>query len=388
MNVPSLLTLRIPAFEAAIRKAANPQLANRPVVIVSSLKPLGRVVASCPIAHAAGINPEMHYSAARDLCPDAAFFTPDRLLAEQALAALLSHALRYSPLVEPAGNGKVILDIGGTDRLWGSGRELAQRACHDLQTSQNLPATAGLAPHRPWSLLASRIAEEDGGPFHQVDSADAGAFLDRVPVLWIDGISPATRTRLLELNIRHVGQLRPFPRAELLEQFGRRCGTTLWEVLNPGEWRPGGGGNTEGETLRVEAVLGEASVSPEKLRIVLRGLTEELGTELRKRKAGAGRLRLTLFHADGGMQSVAGKTGGYIQDEGCLFTLGEGLLAKAFRRRVRVGRMWLTGERLADPERQGVLFGKETRTVLPGVLDGIRGKFGPGAVVTGVFLAE
>ena len=105
MDAPTLLTLRVPAFEAAIRKAVDPALAGRPVAVVTSFKPLGRVLAACPSALAAGIAEEMHYPEARNLCPDAAFFTPDRRLAERALAAFKAGEIRALVATDIAARG-------------------------------------------------------------------------------------------------------------------------------------------------------------------------------------------------------------------------------------------------------------------------------------------
>ena len=95
MDTATLLTLRIPAFEAAIRKAADPSLGSLPVAVVTSFRPLGRVMAACPDARSAGIEEEMHYATARQVCPDAAFFVPDRQLAEQTFRSVWRLALEY-----------------------------------------------------------------------------------------------------------------------------------------------------------------------------------------------------------------------------------------------------------------------------------------------------
>ncbi len=360
MDAATLLTLRIPDFEAAIRKSVDPLLATRPVVILTSFKPLGRVLAACPLARENGIAPDMHYPAARACCPDATFLLPDRRLARRAMRSLLNRAFALSPLVEPAGNGRVLLDTRGTERLWGDGCAVAEKLLSVCQERYKLPATAGLAVHRPWSMLASRAAGETG--LCHIPPGGETTFLDHVPTEWIDNITPRTRTRLLELNIVSVGQLHQFGREEIVRQFGPQCGETLWRILHPHPWDKIGCAagqivaDITDDAVRVEAALAEATVEEEKLHLVARSLALQAAATLRARELGAARLSLTLFHADGAIKTAEGRTGGYVQDENALSALAQRLLDRVFSRRVRAVRIWLSAEKLAPPERQGILF--------------------------------
>lgn len=358
MEAATLLTLRIPAFEAAIRKAIEPRLTTRPVVVVTSFKPLGRVLAACPDASSAGISEEMQYPAARGICPDAAFFVPDRQLAEQALRAVWKRAHAYSPQVEAAGGGYILLDTRGTEKLWGDGLRVAEKAQRDIHEHLRLPLAAGLAARRPWSLLASRAVGDHG--IQQVSPGSERDFLDRVPVAWIDGITARTRTRLMEMNIHMAGQLRQFSREHIVRQFGFACGDVLWGVLHPQAWPIGLAGrdsiDVTDDAIRVEAFLPEASAELGKARLAVRTLAGQAAVVLRDRNVGAARLRLTLLHADGIMKNAFTSTGGFIQDEAVLTDIAWGLLNRIFQRRVRISRFWLAAERLAFPERQGILF--------------------------------
>ena len=360
IHTATLLTLRVPAFEAAIRKAVDLRLASRPVIVVTAFKPLGRVLAACPAAQAHGVVEDMHFPAARICCPDAAFHLPDRRLAEDAMRGILKEAGKYSPLVEPAGGGRVVLDIKGTERLWGDNFAVADSLRHAVQATCRLPAAAGLAVRRPWSLLASRAAGEDG--VCHIPPGEEDDFLNQVPVAWVDGLTPQTRTLLTEMNIRSLGQIRHCGRLELGRQFGRSSGDTLWNVLHPSEWdsvsflADDALLDMAANRIRIEAALAEASVEREKMRLVVRDLAARAATALRSKRLGAARLRLTLLHADGALKTAGGRTGGFIQHEAALQRVAEGLLARVFVRRVQVIRLWLDAEKLATPERQGTLF--------------------------------
>lgn len=397
MNSATLLALRIPAFEAAIRKAANPGLARRPVVVATSFKTLGRVVSACPMAHAAGIDPDMPYPTARTLCPEAAFFVPDQDLAAQMRDELLKRSQAYSPLVEPAGSGCVLLDTRGTERLWGDSRHVAELLQADIRARLRLPAAAGLSTRRPWSLLASRAAG-DAGLCH-IAPGDEDGFLEHTPVVWIDGITPRTRARLLEMNIRTAGQLRQFGREHILRQFGRSCGEILWEVIHPEPWSISAAATRKAATdnddaIRTEAALAEAAVAEETLRLVVRDLAGRIAADLRRRDQGAARLRMTLLHADGAFKTAEARTGGFVQDERLLTETAMALLKQVFARRVRATRLWLAAEKLAAPERQSLLFPDPSPVAIPtrqtekllSAMDGIRKRYGETSVQAAAML--
>lgn len=399
MESATLLALRIPAFEAAIRKAADSRLASRPVAVVTSLRSRGRVLAACPTARDAGVAEEMYYPAAKLACPDAVFLMPDRSLAEQAFQALWRLAATYSPHIEAAGNGCVLLDTRGTQKLWGEGMRVAERARRDVFARLRLPAAVGLAAHRPWSLLASRAAGDRG--IREIPPGSEDGFLDHVPVAWIDGITAKTRTRLMEMNIRMAGQLRQFGREHIARQFGSGCGDVLWNVLHPQSWRVGGAGpesvDAADDAIRAEAFLAEATVEEEKTWLTADALVGRVAAVLRRRDLGAARLRLTLLHVDGVVKSAFSPTGGYIQDETALLGVARRLLRRVFTRRVCLSRLWLAAEKLAEPARQKVLFpeaetgglsatsrpDRKKEAALLHTLDCIRARYGEDTVVSG-----
>ncbi len=259
----TLIALRIPAFEAVIHKAVEPRLRSRPVAVVTSFRSMGRVLTVCPVAGAEGLAEEMTYPEARARCPEAVFFTPDKELGARALTKLMERAQAFSPLVESAGGGRVLLDARGTERLWGGAGRAAELVSADITTRLRLPVAAGVATRRPWSLLASRAAGEDG--VYHVEPGTEDAFLGNVPVAWVDGVSAKTHARLVEMNVHSVGQLRQFARGEIHRQFGRADGDALWNALHPHPWEVGiaiAGPATSivEDAVRVEAALSEATV--------------------------------------------------------------------------------------------------------------------------------
>ncbi len=132
--------------------------------------------------------------------------------------------------------------------------------------------------------------------------------------------------------------------------------------------------------------------------LVARTLAGQAAATLRARDLGAAHLRLALLHADGMVKTAHSRTGGFIQDETALLAIAEHLLGKIFRRRVRVSRLWLSAEKLAEPQRQGVLFPPEPVAQPPavepqkakrllGILDRIHSRYGEKMLCAGSVLA-
>ncbi len=390
---PTLLYLRIPQFEAAVLQAVQPGLRTRPVLVVSSFRALGRVLAASPEARQSGVEEGMTLRLARERCPEGRWFTPDPELEERALQAVFAAAANYSPLVERAGRGSLLLDTAGLERLFGRGVDLAARLQREVRERYRLPNALGLARRRSWSALAERFAEPDG-IFALLPGLEAG-FIDLISPAWLEGIGPKTRERLLEMNLTRLGQLRQFDRSALLEVFGAP-GRVLADTLD--------GAESEGPVLAAEAsrrcreaggrieaaaVLAEETVAAEPLQVVVRTLAATAAGHLRARGLGAARLHLRLFYNDG--RSVTGqvKLSGFVQSETQLRDSAGQLLTRLHQRRVRLAKIWLRVERFAPPQSQAELFAPapvRQEAPLVSSLDRIRQRFGANTIGTGLDL--
>jgi len=126
-----------------------------------------------------------------------------------------------TPIVEPAGRGRVFLGMDGLDRLLGSPSNqvsLALRSLFRIFPPPLVAATrAGMAPGKFGAWVASASARS-GEPVI-IKEAELGSFLAHCPVNTLP-INPLIIQRLERLGLESLGDLKRLPEPSLISQFG------------------------------------------------------------------------------------------------------------------------------------------------------------------------
>jgi protein ImuB len=140
------------AVEAVLR--AEPELRSQSVAVLEGKPPLQRIFGLNEKARHAGLELGMTRLQA-DICPDLAFRCRSPLQESAAHTALLDCAQSFSPRVEDTASDTVVLDISGTEPLFGApaklARDLARRA-----SELGLEANVAVAANPDAAILAAR----------------------------------------------------------------------------------------------------------------------------------------------------------------------------------------------------------------------------------------
>jgi DNA polymerase-4/protein ImuB len=172
-------------------------------------------------AYEADVRPGQLVSQAVSLCPSLTLLEPDPAHYDAAMAAMLETLTELTPIVEPAGHGRVFLGMDGLERLFGSPRRQAERALHTLFRVFPPPLVAatraGMAPGKFGAWVAASAARS-GSPV-LVAEKELTSFLARCPVGALP-LDPLIIQRLERLGIATLQDLRRFPEPSLVAQFG------------------------------------------------------------------------------------------------------------------------------------------------------------------------
>ncbi|PLX83182.1 MAG: DNA polymerase IV [Desulfuromonas sp.] len=384
----SILHLSIPAFPVAVARVTEPALRQHPGAVAPAHSERALVQAVSTEARADGVREGMPVYRARRFCPALKLLPPDPALAGRAMKALVELTSAYTPLWEPGRTGRLYLDLTGTGRLLGPGRDAAARLEREIRDRLRLAGNVGVAANKLTSRIASDYLDKPG--VCDVLRGSEGNFIGPLPVSVLPGMGEA-RTRLLleELNLRRVEELARLSLAQLHLVFGpldllmqrRARGIDPSPVLPP---------------RRIPMVAEEALLPREEnddalLMAEVCRLAERCGFRLRERGLGAGQLSFTLHYADGvAVRRSATLPRPESTDAALLAAAGE-LFRRACERRVRVKSMRLACGRLAPAGRQLDLFGDHDTSpqekALQQALDELRGRYGMNAVRRGKSLA-
>jgi protein ImuB len=182
-----------------------------------------RAIAVSPAAQLQGVRPGMRRGGISIMAPEVHVFDRDLVRENDALRAVATALLQYTPLVAMAEHDTIVMDVGASLLLFGGARVLYRRILHDVHA---LGFTSSIAM-APTALGAWVLSRNGTGIRRIVKMASLVRRLDEMPLpllpparaflIWFDGI-----------GCRSLAELRRLPRPGLQ----RRCGRSLLDFLD------------------------------------------------------------------------------------------------------------------------------------------------------------
>lgn len=213
-----IIHLDMDAFYAAVEIRDNPALRGKPVVVGGN-RARGVVSSASYAAREYGVHSAQPIATAMRLCPPG-IFLPVRMARYKEVSGMIFHIFRlFTPLVEPLSIDEAFLDVTGTQRLFGSGLEIAGRIKQVVREKTGLTVSAGVAPSKFVAKIASDFQKPDG--LTLVEPEEVTGFLDPLPISCMWGVGEVTRKALGRLGVRTFKDLRMLPLSLLERRFGR-----------------------------------------------------------------------------------------------------------------------------------------------------------------------
>lgn len=266
----------------------------------------------CPLARAAGLRPGQALMQAQALLPQVEIHERDTAAEGQALGHLASCAYRYSPLLQIERPNALLLEIGGSLRLYGQASLPLLQALQSQLQALGFAAVAGLGRTPSAARLRAALAAEEVIPSAFVAQSGQASGrrpsippLDPLPVAALP--LPATLCAALQgSGIADLAALRGLPRAGLQRRFGSALVRFLDQLEGRSHetikaWRP-----PASHRARIE--LPAPTAQGEGLRFPLRRLVSDLCLALRARDACLQALNLDFeLERDGSEADHAGQ---------------------------------------------------------------------------------
>jgi DNA polymerase-4 len=278
------------AFYASVEQRDRPELKGLPVII-GGLGKRGVVSTASYEARRFGVHSAMPGAQARRLCPDGIFLA-GRMEAYSEASALIREAfLEFTDLVEPLSLDEAFLDVTGSVRLFGDGRQIAQALREQILSTTRLTVSVGVAASKFVAKVASDHEKPDG--LTVVPPGTEAEFLGALPVGRLWGAGKVTRDRMERLGLRTIADIQALSIESLVAHFGASAGRHYHALCRGHDERPvvvsGGPLSVSRETTFEEDVS-----SGERLRTVLLALSEDVGSRLRRKGLVGETVRLKL----------------------------------------------------------------------------------------------
>ena len=214
------------AFYASVAERDDPSLKGKAVVVGAGVR--GVVLSANYQARTFGIHAAMPVGKAQRLAPHAIFIAPDHTRYSEVSEHIMEIFHSYTPMVEPISLDEAFLDVTGAQRLLGSGREIAIAIRAQVEASEGITCSVGIAPSKFIAKLASGRCKPNG--ILEISADRILTFLHPLAVSAIWGVGPKTAQELEHLGLRTVADIANTPRATLMRALGEATGALLYEL--------------------------------------------------------------------------------------------------------------------------------------------------------------
>lgn len=205
------------AFFASVEVRDDPSLRGQPVLVGYPGK-RGVVAAASYEARRFGCHSAQPMAVALRKCPNARVVLPRHDRYVEVSNAAFEIFARFTPLVEGLSIDEAFLDLGGTERLHGPARKVAESIRAVVREELSLTCSVGIASCKFIAKIASDQNKPDG--LTEVALGTEQAFLDPLPIRKLWGVGPKTEEALRRYGIRTVGDIARLGQATLEREFG------------------------------------------------------------------------------------------------------------------------------------------------------------------------
>jgi DNA polymerase-4 len=353
------------AFFASVEEVLNPGLKGKPV-IVGGRNGRGVVTSASYEARKYGIHSAMPGFQAKKLCPGGVFLPNRRRVYGDFSDKVLAILERYSPEVHAVSIDEWLVDLTGTENLFGPTVKTAKEILDRIEKELGLSASGGLSTSRVAAKIAVTSVKPRG--FLYLPAGAEEAFLSPLPVGAVPGIGPKAQRELLQQGIKTIADLLKRP------QLRRR-------YLDLDE--PEREGHVHDHSIGNETTLERPLTKREKMEEVLWELVEEVGSRLRKQGLYARCITLKIRYSN--FRTITRSR--TLQSPTCfdreIFEVVRELLGKNLAHGAPVRLLGISTSRLLSSGWQESMFEVEKRLRWQKLYQGIdrlRGKYGEEAV--------
>ena len=282
------------SFFASVESALNPEYRVVPMAVCGSVEARhGIVLAKNEEAKRYGIKTAETVFSAKKKCPGLVIATPHYEEYEKYSKAVNDIYKQYTDAVEPFGIDESWLDVTRSERLFGSGVEIAERIRQEVKEKLGITVSIGVSFNKAFAKLGSDYKKPDA-----ITVIDENNFRDIVYPLPADTllyVGEKTKSVMNRLGIKTIGDIANSDLTLLRLHFGKMADVLHAYALGEDE------SPVLSEEMRAERksigngfTFKHDLVSIEEIKLGIEYLAEELGQKLRKSSMKAGAVQLSM----------------------------------------------------------------------------------------------
>ena len=288
-----ILHVDMDAFYASVAELDHPEYKGKALVVGAGAR--GVVLSANYEARKFGIRAAMPVGRAKRMAPHAIFIAPEHHRYSEISERVMAIFHSYTPLVEPISLDEAFLDVTGSQKLFGTGREIAAKIRKQVEKEEGITCSVGLAQSKFIAKLASQHCKPNG--MLEIKSDRILEFLHPLPVRAIWGVGPKTAESLERLGLHTVSDIAHTPRATLIRALGESTGASLYELAWGRDYRDVVPDEPE-KSIGNEETFSEDLDNPEEILREFLRMTEKATARLRERSLFAKTISIKIKFAD------------------------------------------------------------------------------------------
>ena len=288
-----ILHVDMDAFYASVAELDHPEYKGKALVVGAGAR--GVVLSANYEARKFGIRAAMPVGRAKRMAPHAIFIAPEHHRYSEISERVMAIFYSYTPLVEPISLDEAFLDVTGSQKLFGTGREIAAKIREQVEKEEGITCSVGLAQSKFIAKLASQHCKPNG--MLEIKADRILEFLHPLPVRAIWGVGPKTAESLERLGLHTVSDIAHTPRATLIRALGEATGASLYELAWGRDYRDVIPDEPE-KSIGNEETFSEDLDNPEEILREFLRMTEKATARLRERSLFAKTISIKIKFAD------------------------------------------------------------------------------------------
>ncbi len=384
------------SFFASVETVLNPELCAGPMAVCGDPNSRhGIILAKNEQAKRFGVKTAETIWQAQRKCPGLTLVRPhhDEYINYSRLVNDIYR--RYTDQVEPFGIDESWLDVTGSQQLFGSGCEIADRLRREVRQETGLTVSVGVSFNKIFAKLGSDYKKPDATTV--IDRENWQQMLWPLPVSSLLYVGASVQKTLSEMYIQTIGQLAAADLAQLTARLGK-LGGQIYDYANGLEDSPVRWSDMPREIKSVgNGMTFRRDLTDIKdIRVGIAALCDEVAARLRRYGLCCRTVQLQM--KDTYMRTVSRQCP--LQNPTALAgELAEAammLVANGWNGQTPIRMLTVTGVNLveaAEAAEQLSFFGappetRERRKRLETAIDSVREKFGRGSISTGAVMAS
>ena len=288
-----ILHVDMDAFYASVAELDHPEYKGKALVVGAGNR--GVVLSANYEARKFGIRAAMPVGRAKRMAQHAIFIAPEHHRYSEISERVMAIFHSYTPLVEPISLDEAFLDVTGSQKLFGSGREIAAKIRVQVEKEEGITCSVGIAQSKFIAKLASQHCKPNG--MLEIKPDRILEFLHPLQVRAIWGVGPKTAESLERLGLHTVADIAHTPRATLIRALGDATGESLYELAWGRDYRDVIPDEPE-KSIGNEETFSEDLDNPEEILREFLRMTEKATARLRERSLFAKTISIKIKFAD------------------------------------------------------------------------------------------